>query len=1038
MTKIKQTIVISLLLVGCLAAVKPARALTYQELLDYFHQPQVLGASTTGLVGYWNFDEGSGATAADSSGNGNNGTLMNGPTWTVGKVGSGALSFDGVDDYVSISTGLPALTEQTFSVWINPRSAGGSSVGNIINKGPNNAQLRMFFSTGVQFLADCDGTDVSSVKANLLAVNAWNYVAVTWNGQCGTNASVTWFINGNGSSITNLGSGSKVTGGSALAIGSSFDGRIDEARVYNRILSNQEMLDIYNDTSSSSPPSDIQAPTVPTDLTATTISSSQTNLSWTASNDNVGVTGYKIYRNSVQIASTTSNSYSDSGLSASTSYTYTVSAYDLAGNNSSQSSPALTTTHTAITNTYWVSPTGTATWANCKSDAPLSGTAACSLQTANVNAVVGDIVYLRGGSGGSYTTSLGNSAIAPTHSGSCPGTCSGAVGASRIIYSAYNGEVPILQQGDSIGGIGINLNGKNWIKITGITFKNYSGYRAFLHGNASYNEISYCQFTVDPGHEVSGSFLVGDAIGTGDWTSAAVHNWIHHNYFSTIHAADPCAEQSDMLRFGRAQTAPHLPADNNNTAEYNYFEYAGHALFVSNALYNVLANNTFHNEPFIPGCTNWQMATSATSLTIVGSGTIHLVTGTGLTGLTANMPVTTTYALDYARAMEGRVNQAAGGYNSGTGDLYITIDNAAGSGTYANWIIGQGNVPYYANSAYDNLYSHRAIAIGDNHTDATPRRNLVESNRIGFMGVNPGNGGDANMTLAFPYNIARYNYIYGGMDSGIYFKWADGSTGYGGVQNRVYSNTVYQNGTGWARVYGGMNAAYMGQGITQINYSTTVPTNNVVKNNIVYGNGQGDICDIGWENPNCMAASYDTVANNWTTTNGDPKFTNPDLTQPTSQNLFSTAHGYTSTPIPNLSLQSSSPVINQGTYLTTAAGSGTNAMILAVNDASYFQDGSWGSDLARGVDFFPDWIAIGSVNNIVQISSINYNTNTITLASPMTWSNGANIWLYKKSDGAVVLSGSAPDMGAYEYTGGGAPPPSDTTPPSPPTNVQIN
>jgi hypothetical protein len=47
-----------------------------------------------GLVGYWKFDEGSGTTANDSSGYGNNGTLYNSPTWTTGKVG-GALSFNG-------------------------------------------------------------------------------------------------------------------------------------------------------------------------------------------------------------------------------------------------------------------------------------------------------------------------------------------------------------------------------------------------------------------------------------------------------------------------------------------------------------------------------------------------------------------------------------------------------------------------------------------------------------------------------------------------------------------------------------------------------------------------------------------------------------------------------------------------------------------------------------------------------------------------------------------------------------------------------
>src|SRR3989344_3676813 len=68
-------------------------------LSSLFPQTQ---AQTSGLVGYWTFDEGTGATASDSSGNNNTGTLTNGPTWTTGKIGQ-ALSFDGVDDYVNIS-----------------------------------------------------------------------------------------------------------------------------------------------------------------------------------------------------------------------------------------------------------------------------------------------------------------------------------------------------------------------------------------------------------------------------------------------------------------------------------------------------------------------------------------------------------------------------------------------------------------------------------------------------------------------------------------------------------------------------------------------------------------------------------------------------------------------------------------------------------------------------------------------------------------------------------------------------------------------
>jgi chitodextrinase len=95
---------------------------------------------------------------------------------------------------------------------------------------------------------------------------------------------------------------------------------------------------------------DTQAPTVPTGLTATAVSSSQINLSWTAANDNVAVAGYHVYRDGVAtaIASvTTGTSFSDSGLTASSSHSYTVDAFDAAGNTSAKSVAASATTQAA-------------------------------------------------------------------------------------------------------------------------------------------------------------------------------------------------------------------------------------------------------------------------------------------------------------------------------------------------------------------------------------------------------------------------------------------------------------------------------------------------------------------------------------------------------------------------------------------------------------------------------------------------------------------------------------------------------------------
>src|SRR5213078_1112076 len=64
-------------------------------------------------------------------------------------------------------------------------------------------------------------------------------------------------------------------------------------------------------------PPDTAPPTVPTGLTASAVSSSQINLSWTASSDNVGVSGYRVYRNGTQIATTSATSFANTGLSPS-------------------------------------------------------------------------------------------------------------------------------------------------------------------------------------------------------------------------------------------------------------------------------------------------------------------------------------------------------------------------------------------------------------------------------------------------------------------------------------------------------------------------------------------------------------------------------------------------------------------------------------------------------------------------------------------------------------------------------------------------
>ncbi len=179
----------------------------------------------------------------------------------------------------------------------------------------------------------------------------------------------------------------------------------------------------------------------------------------------------------------------------------------------------------------------------------------------------------------------------------------------------------------------------------------------------------------------------------------------------------------------------------------------------------------------------------------------------------------------------------------------------------------------------------------------------------------------------------------------------------------------------------------------------------------VYQCGLG--CNFGYNlyfcaTSNCSSVWGNTPAipflNDTGSKNADPKFAN-------YVGFGNAANDY--------HLLAGSPAIAAGRYLTTVAsgdaGSGTS---LVVNDAAYFQDGYGLSNAYSTVS--PDCIAVGTASNHVCITAVNYATNTLTLASPISRSSGQPVYLYSKSDGVQVLTGAAPDIGAYAYTGSSA------------------
>ena len=170
-------------------------------------------------------------------------------------------------------------------------------------------------------------------------------------------------------------------GGDAL-YGQYFSGRIDEVRLYKSALTAAQVQSDMN-TAIGGSPGDTQPPTAPTNLTATAVSSSQVNLAWTAATDNVAVTGYRVERcqgagcsNFSEIAQPSGTSYSDTGRSPSTSYSYRVRATDAVPNLGPYSNTASATTPAGADTQPPTAPTNLTATAVSSSQVNLAWTAA--------------------------------------------------------------------------------------------------------------------------------------------------------------------------------------------------------------------------------------------------------------------------------------------------------------------------------------------------------------------------------------------------------------------------------------------------------------------------------------------------------------------------------------------------------------------------------------------------------------------------------------------------------------------------------------
>ena len=211
---------------------------------------------TDGLVleldaGDRNSYPGTGTAWRDLSGNSNNGTLTNGPTFNTGSLGN--IVFDGVDDYVLCSkqNALVNVTQFTIGAWMKRNLSNSVVIIGQIETLSNDVSFELW-SDGNAYFEVGNGTNGYGYIAN--TSTNWQYLMMVFNGTGGINSDrLKAYINGTLQTLTYSGTIPSSTGtvntnlniGAYITNSNYSNGNISAVQIYNRALSSQEILQNY-------------------------------------------------------------------------------------------------------------------------------------------------------------------------------------------------------------------------------------------------------------------------------------------------------------------------------------------------------------------------------------------------------------------------------------------------------------------------------------------------------------------------------------------------------------------------------------------------------------------------------------------------------------------------------------------------------------------------------------------------------------------------------------------------------------------------